>query len=102
MSASASAVIFNMANRSSDAQRRTTQWTLSAYTAAVVAKLREFAPYAAMLILPGGSLMAFLWWLYRRQQKASLLPRAVRSERRRFGKPLTKHRVVEGIVATGT
>jgi hypothetical protein len=77
--------------------------TWSAHTAAVVAKLREFAPYAAMeLVMPGGSLMALGLWLYRRQRKASLLPRTARSERRRFGKPQPKHRVVEGIVATGT
>jgi hypothetical protein len=38
---------------------------------AIIAKLRELAPYAAMLILPGGSLMAILLWLYRRQKNAS-------------------------------
>ena len=37
---------------------------------AAVAKLRELAPYAAIeLVLPGGSLMALLLWLYRRQKK---------------------------------
>jgi hypothetical protein len=47
--------------------------TWSAHTAAVVAKLREFAPYAAIeLVLPGGSLMALGLWLYRREKKASL------------------------------
>jgi hypothetical protein len=57
--------------------------TWSAHTAAVVAKLREFAPYAAMeLVLPGGSLMALGLWLYRRQRKASPLPRTAGSERR--------------------
>ena len=46
--------------------------TWSAHTAAVVAKLREFAPYAAIeLIMPGGSVMALLLWLYRRQKKSS-------------------------------
>jgi hypothetical protein len=46
---------------------------LSAYTAVVVAKLRDLAPYAAIeLVLPGGSLIALLLWLYRRQKKASL------------------------------
>jgi hypothetical protein len=46
---------------------------LRAYTAAIIAKLRELAPYAAIeLVLPGGSLMAFLLWLYRRQKRASL------------------------------
>src|ERR1700730_9875458 len=43
---------------------------LSAYTAAVVARLRDLAPYAVIeLVLPGGSLMALLLWLYRRQKK---------------------------------
>jgi hypothetical protein len=81
---------------------RTPLRTWSAHTAAVVAKLREFAPYVAIeLVMPGGSLMALGLWLYRRQRKVSLLPRTARSERLRFGKPLTKHREVEGIVATG-
>jgi hypothetical protein len=45
---------------------------LSAYTAATVAKLRAVAPYALIeLILPGGSVMALLLWLYRRQRKAA-------------------------------
>jgi hypothetical protein len=48
--------------------------TLSPYTVAVVAKLRVLAPYAATLVLPGGSLMALLLWLYRRQRKAAFLP----------------------------
>jgi sensor c-di-GMP phosphodiesterase-like protein len=47
--------------------------TWSAFTAAVVAKLREFAPYAAILALPGGSVMALGLWLYRRQRRAALL-----------------------------
>jgi hypothetical protein len=41
--------------------------------AAVVARLRELAPYAAILMLPGGSVMALVLWLYRRQNRASLL-----------------------------
>ena len=49
--------------------------TWSAHTAAVVAKLREFAPYAAIeLVMPGGSLMALGLWLYRRQRRAALSP----------------------------
>jgi hypothetical protein len=60
------------------ASGRDVQWsaarTLSPHTAAVVAKLRILAPYAAMLVLPGGSLLALLWWLYRRQRRAPLLP----------------------------
>jgi hypothetical protein len=43
----------------------------SGYLAAVVAKLRDLAPYAAMaLVVPGGSLIAILLWFYRRRQKA--------------------------------
>jgi hypothetical protein len=48
---------------------------LSAYAAAVFAKLRALAPYAVIeLVLPGGSLMALLLWLYRRQKKAPGFP----------------------------
>jgi hypothetical protein len=42
----------------------------SDYLAAVVAKLRHLAPYAAIeLVLPGGSLIALLLWFYRRRQR---------------------------------
>jgi len=45
-------------------------WNLGAYAAAVVAKLKDLAPYAVIeLVLPGGSLMALLLWLYRRHKK---------------------------------
>jgi len=48
---------------------------LTAYVAAVVAKLRDLAPYAAIiLVVPGGSLMALLLWLYRRQKRRRILP----------------------------
>jgi len=51
---------------------------VNAYAAAVVAKLREFAPYAVIeLVLPGGSLMALLLWFYRRQKKAKEFPPAL-------------------------
>jgi hypothetical protein len=44
-----------------------------AYAATVIGKLRDLAPYAAIeLVLPGGSLMAFLLWIYRRRKKASV------------------------------
>jgi hypothetical protein len=44
-----------------------------AYTAAVIGKLRDLAPYAVIeLVLPGGSLMALLLWIYRRQKKVSV------------------------------
>jgi hypothetical protein len=43
--------------------------------AAVVTKLRVLAPYAVIeLVLPGGSLMALLLWLYRRQKKTPAFP----------------------------
>jgi hypothetical protein len=39
------------------------------YAAAVIVQLRAFAPYALMeLVLPGGSVMALLLWLYRRRK----------------------------------
>jgi hypothetical protein len=39
--------------------------------AAVLARLRDLAPYAAIeLVLPGGSLVALLLWLYRRHKKS--------------------------------
>lgn len=48
-------------------------WT---YAAAIMAKLKVLAPYAMIeLILPGGSLMALLLWLYRRHGAALLARR---------------------------
>jgi hypothetical protein len=39
------------------------------YAAAVVVKLKVLAPYALIeLVLPGGSVMALLLWLYRRRK----------------------------------
>ena len=39
----------------------------------VMGKLRDLAPYAVIeLVLPGGSLMALLLWIYRRQKKVSV------------------------------
>jgi hypothetical protein len=58
---------------SRDAQHGTAPRMGSGHRAAVVARLRELAPYAALLALPGGSLMALLLWLYGRQKRASLL-----------------------------
>jgi hypothetical protein len=38
----------------------------------VVAKLKEIAPYAALeLVMPGGSVMALVLWLYRLQRKGA-------------------------------
>jgi hypothetical protein len=40
------------------------------FAAAVVRRLKDLAPYALIeLILPGGSVMALLLWLYRRQKQ---------------------------------
>jgi hypothetical protein len=48
---------------------------LNAHAAALVARLRDLAPYAAIeLVLPGGSVVALLLWLYRRQKKGSDFP----------------------------
>ena len=48
---------------------------LSVYTAAVATRLRALAPYAVIeLVLPGGSLLALLLWLYRRQKKVTVFP----------------------------
>ena len=46
---------------------------LRAYAALAAVKLRDLAPYAMMeLVLPGGSLMALILWLYRRHGAALL------------------------------
>jgi len=42
--------------------------------ALVIAKLRYIAPYAAMIVLPGGLLVALLLWFYRRQNKFRFVP----------------------------
>jgi len=42
------------------------QW--GGYAAAVIVRLKGVAPYALIeLVLPGGSVMALLLWLYRRR-----------------------------------
>lgn len=73
MCASESTVTFTsrlVFNRSRDAQSGAPPLML--YLAAVFAKLRSLAPYAAILALPGGSLMALLLWLYRRQKRVAV------------------------------
>jgi hypothetical protein len=56
-----------------NARRTSVGPKLRAYTTAIVAKLRAVAPYALLeLILPGGSVMALLLWLYRRQRKVPI------------------------------
>jgi hypothetical protein len=41
----------------------------SSYAAAVIGRLKTLAPYALIeLVLPGGSVMALLLWLYRRRK----------------------------------
>jgi hypothetical protein len=45
-------------------------WRLGVYARSFAGKLKDLAPYAVMeLVLPGGSLMAVLLWLYRRHRK---------------------------------
>ncbi len=47
---------------------------LNARSGEIVGKLRAVAPYALIeLILPGGSVMALLLWLYRRRKRAPAL-----------------------------
>jgi hypothetical protein len=58
-------------NRSRDAQRSAALRRSGAITAA---RLRELAPYAAILVLPGGSVMALLLLLSRRQKRMGFLP----------------------------
>jgi hypothetical protein len=42
------------------------------YAAAVIVRLKDLAPYALIeLVLPGGSVMALLLWLYRRQKNGA-------------------------------
>jgi hypothetical protein len=46
---------------------------VAAWIASGVAVLKDLAPYAAIeLILPGGSIVALLLWLYRRHQRSAL------------------------------
>jgi hypothetical protein len=53
---------------------RDARWTLAlcnwgGYAAAVIVRFRAIAPYALIeLVLPGGSVMALLLWLYRRRR----------------------------------
>jgi len=46
------------------------------YTAVAIVRLKALAPYALIeLILPGGSVMALLLWLYRRRKNRAGLGR---------------------------
>jgi len=56
-----------------NAQRTPLAANWRAYAAGVIAKLKTLAPYALVeLILPGGSVIALLLWLYRRQKKGQV------------------------------
>ena len=61
--------------------RRYWRWTplvrkLGAYAAPVAARLRDLAPYAVMvLVVPGGSFIAPLLWLHRRQKRIPVFTR---------------------------
>lgn len=58
---------------------RAARWTPAARhwvenAAAVIVKLKDLAPYALIeLVLPGGSVMALLLWLYRRRKNGTNL-----------------------------
>lgn len=52
-----------------DARRVLALRNWGGYAAVVIARFRALAPYALIeLILPGGSVMALLLWLYRRRK----------------------------------
>jgi hypothetical protein len=57
-----------------EANWRDARWTLAlrnwaGYAAVVIVRLKVLAPYALIeLVLPGGSVMALLLWLYRRRK----------------------------------
>ncbi len=55
---------------SRDAQSGTVPQRRSGHSAAFIERLRALSPYAALLALPGGSLLALSLWLYRRQRAA--------------------------------
>ena len=64
----ATELIPHLASRLASARAGVTAWI-----AGGVAVLKDLAPYAAVeLILPGGSILALLLWLYRRQQKSAV------------------------------
>jgi hypothetical protein len=64
-----------LAIKGSHAGRAPIALRLSANATAVAAKLRELAPYALIeLVLPGGSVMALLLWLYRRHKRVPIFP----------------------------
>ena len=57
------------------ARRMPAPRNLNAVAAVIIARARALAPYALIeLVMPGGSLMAILLWLYRRHKKALVLP----------------------------
>jgi hypothetical protein len=56
---------------------RDVRWTLAlrnwgVYAAALIVRFKALAPYALIeLVLPGGSVMALLLWLYRRRKNGA-------------------------------
>lgn len=57
-------------------ERERSRIGLAAWVAAAVSVLRQIGPYAAIeIVLPGGTLIALLLWLYRRHRAGhSLMP----------------------------
>jgi hypothetical protein len=72
------------------AHQRDARWVLAlrnggGYAAAVIVRLKALAPYALIeLILPGGSVMALLLWLYRRRKNGVGFTRPVGGRRSYF------------------
>ena len=58
-------------NPNRNARHETVPRTWSSHRAVAAETLRELAPYAALLALPGGSLIVLSLWLYRRQRSAA-------------------------------
>jgi hypothetical protein len=68
MTSANSTSILKGANRR-DARRVLAQRNWGGYAAAFIVRFKALAPYALMeLVLPGGSVMALLLWLYRRRK----------------------------------
>jgi hypothetical protein len=57
----------------SAAAREKSSIGIKCWMAPAIAQLKELAPYAVLeLVLPGGSLMAILLWLYRRRSEQTV------------------------------
>jgi hypothetical protein len=72
MTAASSTSILKVCAIWRDARWKHAQRNWATYAAGAVVRLRAFAPYALIeLILPGGSVMALLLWLFRRRRNGT-------------------------------